>query len=141
MAGLFWALLAKGASFEVVPAITGKDAPQVDFGAKKGIWAGYPLLRAICATESDYSPTGTPRQFLPDGKVLWGWQDGHIVNRDVGACQLNTWVWESKAKSMGLDIVHSEDDNITFAKWLFNKYGWKPWIASKRGWDSNGTVQ
>jgi len=47
---------------------------------------------------------------------------------------LNTAVWGATAKAMGLDIVNSFEDNVTFAKWLYDKEGWMPWIASKDGW-------
>ncbi len=98
------------------------------------IWDGYAQLKRICAAESNYDPTSEPRQRLPDGSLLWGWQDGKIIKRDIGACQINLKVWGTTASAMGLDVVNSEDDNIAFAKWLYDRYGWKPWSASKGDW-------
>jgi hypothetical protein len=118
---------------------------QIALGAtatpKTGIWDGYPILKRICAAESNYSPDNEPRQFLPDGSIEWGWDGGKIVKRDVGACQLNTKVWGDTAKAMGLDIMNSEADNIAFAQWLYDHYSWHPWLASKRFWDPNDTIQ
>lgn len=108
---------------------------------KEGIWDGYPLLKRICGAESAGGPENEPRQFDDDGTPNWGWEkhgEGYArVERDVGACQINTWVWESTTRKMGLDVVNSEADNIKFAQFLFNRYGSSPWNASKSHWSTS----
>jgi hypothetical protein len=117
---------------------------------KEGIWDGYPLLKRICGAESAGGPENKPRQFDDGGSPLWGWEKHGViyarVQRDVGACQINTWVHAGDYEKMGLDVIHSEADNIAFAKWLFDTQGWHPWIASKtmqsgNGWDQDGLIQ
>lgn len=127
-----------------------QSTPISDSVGKEGIWDGYPLLRRICGSESAGGPRNEPRQFEGDGTPNWGWEKhgaGYArVQRDVGACQINTWVHAGDYEKMGLDVVHSEADNIAFAKWLFDTQGWHPWIASKtmpsgNGWDEDGLIQ
>ena len=105
------------------------------------IWDGYAILRRICAVESTGDRHAEPRQFNSDGSPLWGNdpRTGKSIKRDVGACQENSWVWKAKAQSMKLDIINSLADNVTFAKWLFDREGSKPWNSSKNG--SNGWGQ
>lgn len=100
------------------------------------VFALYPVLRRISACESTGSPNGLPRQFLANGSPLWGNDPttGKPIKRDVGIFQLNTWVWAAKAKTMGLDIVNSADDNATFAEWLYEQQGTSPWNPSKGCW-------
>jgi hypothetical protein len=128
---------ASQGTYSVSPSSTLETPLLVQSGASGDVWAGYPLLKRICAAESNYNADNEPRQFLPDGSILWGWDHGKILHRDVGACQENLWVWGAKAKAMDLDIVNSEADNITFAKFLFDKYGSAPWNASKEHWSSD----
>jgi hypothetical protein len=101
------------------------------------IYAEVPVLREIAACESTGSKTGQPRQFLPNGDVLWGNdpKTGQPIKRDVGELQINTWVWGKEAAGMDLDIVNSEHDNVYFGYLLYEKYGEQPWSASEGCWN------
>jgi hypothetical protein len=98
-------------------------------------WPGYPLLERISACESTGDVNATPRQFLPDGSVLWGNgpTTGKPMKRDEGILQVNSWVWGKLAASMGDDLA-TEAGNLAFGKWLFDKQGSEPWNASKGCW-------
>ncbi len=102
--------------------------------AKEDIWAGYPILRRICACESTGSPTSEPRQFNDDGSILWGKEKGKIVKRDVGACQINTKAHKKILKQMDLDVINSLEDNVEYAKILYDRNGVNDWRASISCW-------
>ena len=76
-------------------------------------------LYAIAYYESRY------RQFKEDGTPLISPTD------DVGVMQINKSTWLSKAKQMGLDIEHSEIDNITMAKYIRDVQGYNAWATNK----------
>ncbi len=64
------------------------------------------------------------------------YDNGDVVisrTRDYGVFQLS-YQWIPLAKKMGLDIVHNEKDNISFALWLYHKEGTRPWNSSKACW-------
>lgn len=111
--------------------------------ASVSVWEGYAKLKRICAVESSGDPNKDPRQYDDDGVTpLWGWDKDPAhpgkyiqVKRDVGMCQINTEKWLATAERMDLDVVNSVDDNIVFAKWLYDRYGWHPWIASRDNWN------
>jgi hypothetical protein len=65
------------------------------------------------------------RQFTSDGSPLIS------PTGDVGTMQLNLKTWLPLSQKMGLDIVHSEKDNITFGIYLYNKYGPTIWTTYK----------
>jgi hypothetical protein len=93
------------------------------------IWDGYSKLRRICSCESWGSPDKEPREFK-DGKILRGFPNPE----DIGACQINTKIWEKTAQKLGDDLF-SYHGNIQFAKWLYDQEGDKPWLWSKSCWN------
>lgn len=113
------------------------------------IWAKYPLLKRICATESDDGPDSQPWQFDPGtNDPRWGWEasstapGGKIrVYRDVGACQINTIAHADELAHLHLDVIHSFADNVAYAKILFDREGWQPWAASKSHWDPDNLIR
>lgn len=64
------------------------------------------------------------RQFTAEGDPLWS------PTNDVGIFQINKQ-WIPTAKSMGLDVVNNEKDNIEFGTWLYTKYGPTQWTTYK----------
>jgi hypothetical protein len=99
------------------------------------LFNGYPLLERIAACETTGSVTGTPRQFLPDGSILWGIdpKTHKRIQRDEGILQINTWVWQASATQMG-DNLNTLEGNLAFGKYLYQKYGTAPWSASEGCW-------
>ena len=93
------------------------------------------FLERISACETTGDVNGTPRQFWPDGTILWG-EDPVTkvrIKRDEGILQINTWVWGKLAASMGDDLA-TEAGNLAFGKWLYDQQGSAPWDASKGCW-------
>ena len=63
--------------------------------------------------------------FRPDGTVVLG----IIDERDTGRYQINTYYHGETADKMGLDLF-DEEDNETYALWLYETQGTQPWSAS-----------
>jgi hypothetical protein len=47
--------------------------------------------------------------------------------------QINLGYHGETAQKMGLDL-NSIDDNVAFARYLYEKYGAKPWMSSSPCW-------
>jgi hypothetical protein len=95
------------------------------------IWDGYEELERICACESGLG-TFIPHQFEDDGTPLWS----RLGTNDVGACQIHMPLHASASITMGLDVVSSFEDNVAYAKFLYDHQGNKPWRASEMCWGS-----
>jgi len=72
------------------------------------------------------------RQFNKDGSPL------KSPTNDYGVMQIHD-SWIPVAKSMGLDIVNNEKDNITFGIWLANTHGLKQWTTYSKYCKSGDT--
>ena len=81
-----------------------------------------PALVPICACESTGSKDGKPRHYDENGNVL----RGKINPLDVGACQINLHYHQATAEKIGLDLM-KEEDNITYANYLYKIQGARPW--------------
>ncbi len=140
--------LSSGAA-AVLPAITSPVAPPVlpgvevaassqevrsgDYGpmtdpenvAKflKDYFADVPLLAKIGACESHN------RQYNSNGATLRGEQNSY----DRGVMQINVLYHQKTANEMGLDL-NKIDDNVAFARYLYEKFGAKPWMSSSPCW-------
>ena len=73
------------------------------------------------------------RQFTLDGSPLIS------PTGDIGAMQLNMATWLPLSKKMGLDILHSEKDNLTFGIYLYQKYGPTIWTTYRKYCAGNDT--
>jgi len=58
---------------------------------------------------------------------------GEKVREDVGIFQINERYHKENAEKMGIDIYTAEG-NIEYGKYLYEKYGSKPWSASSKCW-------
>lgn len=67
--------------------------------------------------------------YKADGTVL----RGKIDPRDSGALQINKGYHEKAATQMGLNIDVLED-NLAYARHLYNEQGVAPWKASRKCW-------
>jgi hypothetical protein len=82
-----------------------------------------PILAEIAKCESQFT------HFDSKGNVIRG-----IVNpKDVGVMQINETYHDETAKKLGLDI-RTFEGNLAYAKWLYEKYGSKPWVHSSKCW-------
>ena len=82
-----------------------------------------PIMVQVARCESDF------RQTLPDGTVL----RGKVDPRDVGVMQINTGYHADEAKKLGLDLFKLQD-NMAFARYLYQKEGTQPWNSSRPCW-------
>ncbi len=63
------------------------------------------------------------RQFDSDGTILLS------PTMDVGVGQINLKYHLKESQRMGLDIINSADDNLTFARHLYDEVGSTAWYA------------
>ena len=89
----------------------------------KDYFADIPLMQKIAKCESRY------RHFNSRGNVLQGEKNTY----DRGVMQINLLYHEETAIKMGLDL-HDVDDNVAYARYLYDKQGAKPWMSSSACW-------
>lgn len=82
-----------------------------------------PVMIQVARCESTF------RHTLADGTVL----RGHVDNADTGVMQINKRYHEKTATSMGLDLENIQD-NMAYARYLYEKQGTQPWNASSPCW-------
>ena len=89
----------------------------------KDYFADIPILAYVAGCESHY------RQLNSNGNVLRGKKNTY----DIGVMQINELYHAEDATEMGLDI-YTLEDNVAFARHLYEKQGAKPWMASSACW-------
>jgi ABC-type Fe3+-citrate transport system substrate-binding protein len=89
----------------------------------KDEYADTPILVDVARCESTF------KQFHEDGKVV----RGRVDRDDIGVMQINERYHGETAEKLGIDI-YTVDGNIAYAKYLYDKFGTKPWSASKPCW-------
>jgi len=86
-------------------------------------FADMPLMAKIAKCES------RNRHFNKSGGVL----RGEVTPLDRGVMQINLYYHAKTAEKLGLD-VHNIDDNVAYARYLYEKQGAKPWMSSSACW-------
>jgi hypothetical protein len=87
----------------------------------------YPILDKIAMCESNN------KHFDTNGQVLVRGNTGNRASVDVGTYQVNIMYHGKKATEMGLNLF-DQQDNRTYAVYLFETQGTEPWSASKKCW-------
>lgn len=82
-----------------------------------------PILTQIAKCESRY------RHLNLNGDVLRGKKNDY----DRGVMQINILYHADVAEKLGLDI-NNLDDNVAYARYLYEKHGAKPWMSSSTCW-------
>ena len=82
-----------------------------------------PVMVAVAKCESTF------RHTLSDGSVL----QGRVDSDDTGVMQINKRYHEKRADQLGLDLENLYD-NMTYARYLYEKQGTQPWNASRTCW-------
>ena len=82
-----------------------------------------PILVKIAGCESHF------RHMNFKGRVIRGEQNEF----DIGVMQINALYHEDIAVKMGLNIYNIED-NVKYARYLYEKQGVKPWVSSGACW-------
>lgn len=86
-------------------------------------FADIPIMTKIARCES------RNRHLDRSGNVL----KGEKTPLDRGVMQINLYYHEETARKLGLDL-HDIDDNVAYARYLYEKYGAKPWMSSSSCW-------
>jgi hypothetical protein len=89
----------------------------------KDYFADIPIMAKIAKCES------RNRHLDKYGQVL----RGEITPLDRGVMQINLHYHEKAAAKLGLDL-HNIDDNVAYARYLYEKEGAKPWMSSSACW-------
>lgn len=84
-----------------------------------------PVMIQVARCESTF------RHTLADGSVL----RGRVDNRDTGVMQINTGYHAATAEKLGLDLTDL-NDNMAYARHLYEKQGTQPWSASAPCWNN-----
>jgi hypothetical protein len=82
-----------------------------------------PVMAAIAKCESRF------RQYDKNGSVL----RGEIIYEDVGVMQVNETYHKAAAAELGLNLTVIQD-NVAYARYLYDKKGTQPWNSSKACW-------
>ena len=82
-----------------------------------------PVMAEIAKCESRF------RQHDSDGNVLRGEKN----SLDRGVMQINEYFHNEDSEKLGFDILTLEG-NTAYARYLFEKYGVKPWKSSGKCW-------
>ena len=86
-------------------------------------FADIPILTDIAKCESRY------RHLNSSGNILKGEENTY----DRGVMQINVLYHAKTAEKLGLN-VHDLDDNVAYARYLYEKQGAKPWMSSSACW-------
>jgi hypothetical protein len=95
--------------------------------AVRSYFKDIPVMAEIARCESTF------RHTLPDGSVL----RGKVDNRDTGVMQINTGYHAETAVQLGLNL-YNLNDNMAYARYLYEKKGTQPWNASRPCWGKHG---
>lgn len=94
--------------------------------AVRKYFSDIPVMVQIARCESTF------RHTLADGSVL----QGRVDPADTGVMQINKRYHEATATQLGLNLEELED-NMAYARYLYEKQGTQPWSASAPCWDRN----
>lgn len=86
-------------------------------------FADIPVMVQVARCESTF------RHWRTDGSVL----TGRVDNADTGVMQINKRYHEEAAIRLGLDLDQIED-NLAYARHLYEEQGTQPWSASQPCW-------
>lgn len=86
-------------------------------------FADIPIMAEIAKCESHF------RHFNSEGQILEGKKNRY----DKGVMQINVLYHAKTAEKLGLDIQNL-DDNVAYARYLYEKQGAKPWMSSSACW-------
>jgi hypothetical protein len=92
-------------------------------GFVRSYFSDTPVLAEIARCESQF------RQTDKSGRVIRGKSNRY----DVGIMQINELYHLDRAEILGYDI-YSKEGNLAFARYLYEKEGARPWMASSPCW-------
>jgi hypothetical protein len=89
----------------------------------KNYFSDIPIMVEVAKCESRF------RQHDENGEVLRGEKN----NQDRGVMQINEYFHGEDSDKLGYDIKTLEG-NTAYARYLYDKYGIKPWSSSSKCW-------
>jgi hypothetical protein len=92
-------------------------------GLVREYFSDVPVMGEIARCESRF------RHLALDGTVL----RGAVTPKDVGVMQINEYYHLAASRKLGLDI-HTFEDNLRYARYLFEREGTTPWLSSSKCW-------
>lgn len=104
-----------------IPFVSYADVVRRDSTIEEKLRATFwdePRMLAVIECESHFV------HFKSNGKVL------RSKTSDIGVMQINQVHWQ-EARSLGLDIWNSENDNIIMGRIIYDKQGIKAWTCNK----------
>lgn len=107
---------------EVAPEVVYHDPASVE-AAVREYFHDIPIMVQVARCESTF------RHNNKDGSVL----RGRVDQRDLGVMQINTYYHGDTAARLNLDLTQFED-NLAYARYLYEKQGVQPWSASQPCW-------
>lgn len=114
---------AYGTIVSETPVVEIASAPEDAEAIVRSYFSDIPIMVQVARCESTF------RHTLADGSVL----RGHVDNRDTGVMQINTYYHGDTAERLGLDL-ESIEDNMEYARYLYETQGTQPWSASRPCW-------
>lgn len=105
---------------EVAPVVATVQSTEA---AVRAYFSDIPAMIQVARCESTFTHN------LADGSVL----RGRVDNRDTGVMQINTYYHGVTADKLGLNLEVLED-NMAYARYLYEKQGLQPWSASQPCW-------
>lgn len=105
---------------------TGFEVAHVE-SVVRAYFADVPVLADIASCESHFTHVNQST-----GEVL----RGRANSSDVGVMQINEYYHTNTAEKMNLDL-HVMEDNLRYARFLYEQEGTRPWNASKHCWGSD----
>lgn len=96
----------------------------------KDYFSDIPIMASIARCESQY------RHLSRNGEVLRGKKNRY----DIGVMQINELYHKETATKLGLNIFNL-DDNVAYARHLYEKQGARPWMASSACWTKNANSE
>lgn len=89
----------------------------------RNYFSDIPIMIEVAKCESRF------RQYDENGEVLRGEQN----SLDRGVMQINEYYHNENSEKLGFNIMTLEG-NTAYTRYLFEKYGVKPWMSSSKCW-------
>jgi len=93
----------------------------------RSYFADIPILAEVARCESTF------KHVDPNTGVV---TRGRVNPADVGVMQINEYYHKDTATKMGLELTNLED-NMAYARYLYEREGTQPWSASRACWQGN----
>lgn len=98
------------------------ESPTIEEYVRKH-FENYPIMADVAECESRF------RHFDKNGEII----RGKVNKSDIGVMQINEYYHKQTANKLDISL-YTLEGNIEYAKYLFEKEGTAPWLASSKCW-------